>query len=165
MCQWEAHPPADASGVFVSFCNVLGNNLVVRGGNLKKKQGWRRLGRSRGEREAPQKSTAGGGFGEGFVGFSVCIFLSSSCVFSSWCLLLVLFLRGALRSGVAVRGCNLKKKKRLEGGWGGGRSASPPDAFGAFAFVVFSVYIFCLLLAFFLRGVLLSNVGSERMQP
>ena len=29
--------------------------------------------------------------------------------------------------GVVAIGGNLKKK-RLEGGWGGGRSASPPDA-------------------------------------
>ena len=28
------------------------------------------------------------------------------------------------------------KEKRLEGGWGGGRSASPPDALDVFAFVV-----------------------------
>ena len=37
----------------------------------------------------------------------------------------------------------------------GGRSASPPDALGVFACVVF----FCLLLVFFLRDVLGSNVA------
>ena len=41
-----------------------------------------------------------------------------------WLLLLLLLLVG---KGVAARGGNLRKKK-LEGGWGGGRSASPRDA-------------------------------------
>ena len=36
--------------------------------------------------------------------------------------------------GVAARGGNLKKNK-LEGGWGGGRSASPPDALDVFTSV------------------------------
>ena len=40
----------------------------------------------------------------------------------------------------------------------GGHSASPPDALGVFACVVFFV-IFCLLLVFFLRDVLGSNVA------
>ena len=92
-----------------------------------KKHGWRRVG-------------------EGFVGFSVCIFLSSSCVFSSWCLLLVLFLRGALRSGVAVRGCNLKKK-----GWrgvGGEGAAPPPQMHSAPLHLLFFL---CIFFVFFLR--------------
>ena len=29
-----------------------------------------------------------------------------------------------------MRGGKLKKMKKLEGGWGAGRSASPPDALG-----------------------------------
>ena len=41
---------------------------------------------------------------------------------------------------------------------GGGRSASPPDALGVFACVVFFCH-FCLLLVFFLRDVLGSNVA------
>ena len=43
-------------------------------------------------------------------------------------LLLLLF----VGKGVAARGGNLKKNK-LEGGWGGGRSASPPDALDVLA--------------------------------
>ena len=34
---------------------------------------------------------------------------------------------------MAVRGGKLKKMKKLEGGWGGGRGASPPDALGVLA--------------------------------
>ena len=75
----------------------------------------------------------------------LCFFVSFRCIgclcmccffLVIFCLLLVFFLRDALGSNVAVRGGNLKKK-RLEGGWGGGRSASPPDAWGVFACVVF----------------------------
>ena len=94
------------------------------------------------------------------------------------------FLRGALRSNVAARGCSLKKKgwrgvggegaapppqmhsaslqplkKKAGGGLGERAQRLPPDAVGVFAFVVFSVYIFCLLLVFFLRGALRSNVA------
>ena len=47
-----------------------------------------------------------------------------------------LFLRAVLGRGVAVKkeesSLNIKK---LEGDWGGGRSASPPDALGVVAFV------------------------------
>ena len=45
--------------------------------------------------------------------------------------MLLLWLVG---KGVAARGGNLKKNK-LEGGLGGGRSASPPDALDVLAFV------------------------------
>ena len=45
-----------------------------------------------------------------------------------------LFLRAVLGRGVAVRGVILKIKK-LEGDWGGGRSACPPNALGVVAFV------------------------------
>ena len=44
-----------------------------------------------------------------------------------WLLLLLL-----VGKSVAARGGNLKKNK-LEGGWGGGRSASPPDALDVLA--------------------------------
>ena len=79
-------------------------------------------------------------------------FLSSSCVFSSWW---------------SWKQCGNERrqplKKRLEGGWGGGRSASPPDAWGVFACVVFFCH-FCLLLlllVFFLRDVLGSTVAMR----
>ena len=62
--------------------------------------------------------------------------LCMCCFLVIFCLLLVFFLRDVLGSNVAVRGGNLLKK-RLEGVWGGGRSASPPDAWGVFACVVF----------------------------
>ena len=69
-----------------------------------------------------------------------------------------LFLRTVLERGVAVRGVILKKKK-MEGGLGGGRSASPPDALGVVAFVrvAFLVlffrffpcsYVFCFFVLF-----------------
>ena len=61
------------------------------------------------------------------------------------------FLRGVLGSNVAVRGGNLKKKG-LEEGWGGGRSASPPDALGVFAcvfFLLFFVFFLCFCRGFF----------------
>ena len=129
-----------------------------------------------------------------------CYFLSSSGVFSSWC---------------SWKQCGSERrqpfKKRLEGGWGGGRGASPPQcmgrlcmccffsvifvffflcfffvmflealwqweeatfekkgtfkkkagggALGVFACVVFLLVNFCLLLVFFLRDVLGSNVA------
>ena len=61
--------------------------------------------------------------------------------FCHFCLLLlVVFLRDVLRSNVAVRGGNLKKKEA--GGGLGGRSACPPDALGVFACVVFFLSFF-----------------------
>ena len=49
-----------------------------------------------------------------------------------WLVLLLLLLLLLVGKGVAARGGNLKKNK-LEGGWGGGRSASPPDALDVLA--------------------------------
>ena len=64
--------------------------------------------------------------------FACVVFFRHFCL-----LLLVIFLRDVLGSNVAVRGGNLKQKKDWRGGWGGGRSASRPDALGVFACVVF----------------------------
>ena len=73
---------------------------------------------------------------------------------------------------MAVRGVSLKIKK-LEGGWGGGRSASPPDALGVVAYVrvAFLVlffrffpnsYVLCFLV---LRVFLEERCGGERSHP
>jgi len=53
-------------------------------------------------------------------------------VFFLLLLLLLLLLSLLVGKGVAARGGNLKKNK-LEGGWGSGRSASPPDALDVLA--------------------------------
>ena len=79
-----------------------------------------------------------------------CYFLSSSCVFSSWC---------------SWKQCGSERrqplKKKAGGGLGGGRSASPPDAWGVFACVVFFCHFCLLLLVFFLRDVL-GSTGAVR---
>ena len=67
------------------------------------------------------------------------------------------FLRDVLGSNVAVRGGNLKKK--AGGGLGGGRSASPQMLWVSLHVLFFFCHFCLLLLVFFLRDVLGSNVA------
>ena len=85
-----------------------------------------------------------------------CFFLSflssSSCVFSSWC---------SWKHWGSERRQPLKK--RLEGGWGEG-AAPPPQMLWVSLHVLFFFCHFCLLLVFFLRDVLGSNVAATLKQ-
>ena len=80
--------------------------------------------------------------------------MSSSCVFSSWC---------------SSKQCGSERmqplKKKAGGGLGGRAHRLPPDAFGAFAFVGFSVYIFFSSSCVFSSWCSSKQCGSERMQP
>ena len=88
------------------------------------------------------------------LGVFACCFFLLFFVFFFLCFFFVMFLEAMWPWEEATL-----NKKRLEGGWGGGRSASPPNALGVFACAVFFRQFCLLLLVIFLRDVLGSNVA------
>ena len=120
---------------FLFLRTVLGRGVAVRGVILKNKKAGGGLG---GGRSASPPDALGV---VAFVRFAFLVlffrFFPCSYVFCFF----VLFLEEVWRWEESS--LNIKK---LEGGWGGGRNASPPDALGVVAFV----RVACLVLFFFI---------------